>query len=117
MTKGEIINNNLLVIKIEGISQLNIVLNSSESIFWRHKLYPTKFIMNWSLKRLQIEIKYGNFWLTKRIESKKCYTPRKKCDWCNKRKVYWKLYYIGKMENGKKEYRICTECNYENNVI
>ena len=117
MKKGDVIGNNQLELKIESINQLIVELNSRGSIFWRHKLYPTDFIINWSVRRLQIEIKYGNFWITNKIESKKIFTPRKKCDWCNKRKVYWKIHYIGKMENDNKEYRICTDCNFNYDVI
>lgn len=42
---------------------------------------------------------------------------RYKCDWCNKRKVYYKINYIGKYQDGKKEYRICDECNFRYDVI
>ena len=68
MKKGDRIGNFILVDKIEFFLQLSVELDSRDSIFWRHKNYPTAFIRNWSYNRLKIEVKYGNFWYTKKID-------------------------------------------------
>jgi len=71
MQRGEKVGNFVLRFKIESISQLCIELESMDSIFWRHKMYPTAFISHWSYIRLKKEVKYGNFWYATKNE-KKC---------------------------------------------
>ncbi len=68
MKRGDIIGSFQLVDKIELFSHLSIELESMNSIFWRHRNYPTAFIRHWSYARLKIELKYGNFWYTKKID-------------------------------------------------
>jgi len=67
MKKGDIIGNFELVDYIRTFNFLSSELELNKSIFWRHKMYPTAFIKNWSYARLKIELKYGNFWFTKNI--------------------------------------------------
>lgn len=68
MVVGQKIGNYELTEKINGMLQLHIELQTKESIFWRHKMYPTAFIKNWKYNVLWDEINKGNFWET--IKSK-----------------------------------------------
>ena len=40
----------------------------------------------------------------------------KKCDWCNKRKLIRKGYWLGKYDT-KKDWFICEPCNLQYDVI
>jgi len=41
----------------------------------------------------------------------------RKCDWCKKRKSVEKGYWLGKFENGTKDWFICVECNLTHDVV
>jgi hypothetical protein len=115
---GDVVGNFMLSYSVTSLNNLVDVLNSNPSICWRGKMYPSSFISHWSLHRLMIEVKYGNFWYAVKIqnnESKSTSVKRKKCDWCDKYKVEYKLTNLGKGTTDK-EYRICDECNYEHDV-
>lgn len=118
MKKDEIIGNFQLIDKIEDINQLIIELESRDSICWRDKMYATSFISHWSYARLKIELKNGNFWNTRRVESKKKSYFTKKCNWCDKRKSEHKLHYLGVINpEDKTKWRICDECNFKYDVV
>lgn len=41
----------------------------------------------------------------------------RKCDWCKKRKSVENGYLIGKLDNEKKCWFICVECNLKHDVV
>lgn len=41
----------------------------------------------------------------------------RKCDWCKKRKSVEQGYWLGKFENGTKDWFICQKCNLEHDVV
>lgn len=41
----------------------------------------------------------------------------RKCDWCDKRKSVEQGYWLGKFENGSKDWFICQECNLKHDVV
>lgn len=115
---GDVVGNFKLLFKVDTLNYLVEVLDCCPSIFWRGRMYPSSFISHWSLHRLMIEVKYGNFWYAVKIQndlSKSTSVKRKKCDWCDKYKVEYKLTNLGKGTTDK-EYKICDECNYEYDV-
>jgi hypothetical protein len=41
----------------------------------------------------------------------------RKCDWCKKRKFVEQGYWLGKFENGTKDWFICVKCNLTHDVV
>lgn len=113
MKKYDVIGNFQLVHQIESFNQLSVELDSANSIFYRHRMYPTAFIKNWTYERLKKELKFGRFWIANRISGEEVF----KCDWCNKQKKESDIYNLGKLKDKNHFYRICNKCNLIHDVV
>lgn len=60
---GSKIGNFVLQKKIESVGELWEVLDTYPSVFCRHKMYPTSFIANWSIKNCNEWVERGYFWV------------------------------------------------------
>lgn len=56
-----------LVKRIESLDELYFVLSEKQSIFARHRMYPTAFIFSWQMRLCFIWMGRGWFWTTKKI--------------------------------------------------
>ena len=52
----------LLQTKIDNMFLLCNTLDKSSVIYWRHKVYPTAFIKNWSYAILKRNVELGYLW-------------------------------------------------------
>jgi hypothetical protein len=60
-----------LVKPIHSMDRLAEVLVSESSIFFRHRMYPTAFIMSWQFRMLNNSMIRGWLWETKKINKTK----------------------------------------------
>lgn len=68
LERGTKIGNFQIEYRVETFSQLCLILDTKQSIFWRHRMYPTGFIRQWSFNMLSINLKYGNFYHATKIK-------------------------------------------------
>lgn len=68
MKEGDIIGSFVLTKQITSFTVLHEHLYNSKSIFARHKMYPTSFIIGWPYKVVCTWLNAGCFWETKRIK-------------------------------------------------
>ena len=64
---GKVIGNFRLGKRIETIDELVVVLMFEKSVFYRHRMYPCAFLRHWSLAKLNQQVKFGNFYFSKKI--------------------------------------------------
>ena len=54
--------------KIESLNEFWDVINSSKSIYARHRIYPTAFFFSWQIRLIKVWIDKGWFWTAERIK-------------------------------------------------
>jgi len=69
MKKGDVIKpgNFRLVKQINKLDELYFVLRTQPSLFVRHRIYPSAFVMGWPIRQCQSWIDSGRFWKVQRI--------------------------------------------------
>lgn len=74
--------NFMLIGQIKDLNELYMYLQSSPSVYFAHKMYPSAWIMSLQLRYVKNRIDQGLFWVTldlrKKVVINKC--NHKKCD-------------------------------------
>jgi len=63
--------NFILTKKVETLSRFAEMLTTQKSIFMRHRMYPSAFLMGWPIRLCMIWIRCGMVWETERINNNK----------------------------------------------
>jgi hypothetical protein len=53
---------------IDSLDEINRVMKENKSLFVRHKVYPSAFIQNWSMRLVSDWISKQYFWTIERKE-------------------------------------------------
>lgn len=101
MKEGDIIGKNKLKKQIKKLDDLYYYLQNNKSIFHKHKLYPSAFIINWSIRKIYNSIISQWFYDYEKIEKEK-----------KKKDIISKYSYTNYNKN---EHLI--KCNFCNNFI
>jgi len=65
-TGDKISKNFVLDNQIADMQELAMVLTSQESIYWRHRITSSAFIMGWPFRTLMNSVNAGVFWTIKK---------------------------------------------------
>lgn len=70
LKRGEILKsgNFILVSRVDSINELIFCLMNNKSIFWRHRMYPSAFILHQPLIVLINNVNGGLFWNASKTE-------------------------------------------------
>ena len=49
---------------IQSLDELWDIINSNKSIFARHRMYPTSFLLSWNIRLIKQWMDAGWFWTT-----------------------------------------------------
>lgn len=71
MKKGDVVGNFELVKRVDSFLDLYLILIKQKSIYWKHRMFPVAFFLHWSVAMLEQSVKAGNFWVAKRVGTKK----------------------------------------------
>jgi len=66
-TGDKISKNFVLDSQIADMQELAMVLTSQKSIYWRHRITSTSFMIGWPFRTLMNSVNAGVFWTVKKI--------------------------------------------------
>lgn len=67
-TGDKISKNFVLDNQIADMQELALVLTNQKSIYWRHRITSTSFIIGWPFRTLMGGVNAGVFWTVKKIK-------------------------------------------------
>jgi hypothetical protein len=68
MKIGDKISKNFVLDKqITDMQELALILTTQKSIFWRHRITSTSFMIGWPFRTLMSSVNSGVFWTVKKI--------------------------------------------------
>lgn len=57
----------MLTKKVQTLSRFAELLETQESIFMRHRMYPSAFLLGWPIRLCMTWIKWGLVWETEKV--------------------------------------------------